>query len=80
MKLKRYIEKMEEAFNIAAGCKGERKIEGYAAGYVEGHLEGHIDGIRYIAMEDPEISSSDYDFLIAYSRKLKEVFDEGKSI
>lgn len=77
MKLNKYMKKMEDAFAVAV--KSAENI-GKRTGYVHGFLDGMIDGIREVAIEDMEISELDYNVLIAYSSKLKEDFDEGKSI
>lgn len=77
MKVSKYMKKMEDAFKVAVSAAGKARKR---TGYIHGYLEGMIDGIREVAIEDMEISELDYNVLIAYSSKLKEDFDEGKSI
>lgn len=77
MKVNKYMKKMDAAFEVAVGAAGK---VGKRTGYIHGYLDGMIDGIIEVAIEDMEISELDYNVLIAYSSKLKEDFDEGKSI
>ena len=68
---------MDGAFRVSVNVA---RKNGNRFGYIHGYLNGNLEGIKDMAISDMDLSENDYDLLIAYARKLKEDFDEGKSI